>query len=911
MDTIHRLELPFKLDQLTEGLGNCFPIAIIQQLRRPEISCQLRPATRRLLKCETGHHLLRKSVHQFIIKSKSPRINELKSQYEETDGLVGGETWNEYWTRMTIDRTWVDYWFVQATAWYLQLDIWIVATSNTEESPYIEVNGNLADGSKPSHGPMITLGTKSNSHFQSILPIEMLHLEFRKVQINSQKSISDMHQEFNQMRTHVEDKVHQQSMSFKKNENNKHANEENVIGDINPFIYEFDKTLLVYQYNSTHNDIMKCPRCKVETKYIIRHLSQNKECKIGINQEEFRKQLLKYKKSLKDPNIVRQKQRAWKAARRAKLRAENNEIVKAKNREHQAKFMARKKAIDNDGVKKQRRERKKNSRIKMRLIDNENVKRQQRESKKNSINAMRLIDNENVKRQQRERKKNSINAMRLIDNENVKKQHRERKKNSIAEMRLLDNENVKNQQNKRKFLSLCRKRDVDNKRVKLDQNNRQRSARNVNNAQDRLQKFREATKFNAIFICICCHQRMFESNVQVFNTILQEEIRRKAQDIIKKSIAVPWILTIKNGKSECFICKTCVKYLKQNKMPPMSSLNGLTLTETDEEIKKQKLELTELEGALISKNILFQKIFQLPKSRWTALKDRVINVPIKEDSILNTLEQLPRTPQDAGLIGVALKRKKEYQNIHKHQLINPDKLFKILAKLKQSKNPYYQFYDDYNAYEKRCQISDPLGYDVIFDKDYDTIQDLKDMKNEDDNASKKGSNQVVNEDMDEVYTSENVIEDNEAEQLAKDPVKKYQFKYNESLCMTDKYPEISVNTVGSVDVAPGEDQVPKDIMTDDDWDIKAFPHLHNPDGTNGKDQERKVKLTEQNYFIQRICNKEKRFAKSAAYTYAAVAYIEKKQITRNINLAGTRGKEVVNNEGKHLSLKMPIEFWRA
>ena len=225
MDTIHRLELPFKLDQLTEGLGNCFPIAIIQQLRRPEISCQLRPATRRLLKCETGHHLLRKSVHQFIIKSKSPRINELKSQYEETDGLVGGETWNEYWTRMTIDRTWVDYWFVQATAWYLQLDIWIVATSNTEESPYIEVNGNLADGSKPSHGPMITLGTKSNSHFQSILPIEMLHLEFRKVQINSQKSISDMHQEFNQMRTHVEDKVHQQSISVKKNENDKHANE--------------------------------------------------------------------------------------------------------------------------------------------------------------------------------------------------------------------------------------------------------------------------------------------------------------------------------------------------------------------------------------------------------------------------------------------------------------------------------------------------------------------------------------------------------------------------------------------------------------------------------------------------------------------------------------------------------------
>ncbi len=92
-------------------------------------------------------------------------------------------------------------------------------------------------------------------------------------------------------------------------------------------------------------------------------------------------------------------------------------------------------------------------------------------------------------------------------------------------------------------------------------------------------------------------------------------------------------------------------------MPPMSTLNGLKLTETDKQIKDQQLELTELEGALIAKNILFQKIFQLPKSRWTALKDRVINVPINEDSIMNTLEQLPRTPKDAGLIGVALKRK--------------------------------------------------------------------------------------------------------------------------------------------------------------------------------------------------------------------------------------------------------------
>ena len=76
------------------------------------------------------------------------------------------------------------------------------------------------------------------------------------------------------------------------------------------------------------------------------------------------------------------------------------------------------------------------------------------------------------------------------------------------------------------------------------------------------------------------------------------------------------------------------------------------------QLQEQKLELTELEGALIAKNIIFQKIYQLPKSRWTALKDKVVNVPINEDSILNTLDT-SRTPQGAGLIGVALKRKNE------------------------------------------------------------------------------------------------------------------------------------------------------------------------------------------------------------------------------------------------------------
>ena len=175
---------------------------------------------------------------------------------------------------------------------------------------------------------------------------------------------------------------------------------------------------------------------------------------------------------------------------------------------------------------------------------------------------------------------------------------------------------------------------------------------------------------------------------------------------------------------------------------------------------------------------------------------------------------MPRTPKDAGLIGVALKRKQEYTNTHKPQLINPEKLFKILSKMKKSKNPHYQFYDDYDAYQERCKEVDPSGYNVVF--------------NEDSHEEYEGRQFTVDETILENPESDQDETDNkeDAEELnTKDPVKKYQFKYNESLFMIDKYPEIRVPTDESVSIAPGEGQIPKDIMTDDDWDIKAFPQF--------------------------------------------------------------------------------------
>ena len=89
---------------------------------------------------------------------------------------------------------------------------------------------------------------------------------------------------------------------------------------------------------------------------------------------------------------------------------------------------------------------------------------------------------------------------------------------------------------------------------------------------------------------------MFKSNIQQFNDGLNEKLSSNGQGIIQQCIAGPLVQTMVDGLENCCICETCVRYLKLKKMPPMSTLNGLKLTETDKQIQEQQLELTELEG---------------------------------------------------------------------------------------------------------------------------------------------------------------------------------------------------------------------------------------------------------------------------------------------------------------------------
>ena len=142
-------------------------------------------------------------------------------------------------------------------------------------------------------------------------------------------------------------------------------------------------------------------------------------------------------------------------------------------------------------------------------------------------------------------------------------------------------------------------------------------------------------------------------------------------------------------------------------------INELHLTKIPEEFN-----LTELENNLIALNLNFQYIYMKPKSRWAATKNQMISIPIAQDTVINTTEQLPRLPKEAGLIQIQLKKKKEYKGCHKKELINPEKIIRALKFLKLSEHPYYQFIsDDLISYELRCEEQDQHGHQLLFNSE--------------------------------------------------------------------------------------------------------------------------------------------------------------------------------------------------
>ena len=262
--TIRRCELPLKFDNHTEGYGNCFPNAIVQQCRRPEIKTWLQEKRPRAI--INNQQTLRIKVTKFSLNPRYKAIIDLKSKYDEEFFPVENKSWKSYWDEMAKDGTWVNHLFVQVTAWYLGLDIHILTTSASQNSPYIFVYGNLNNTEEPAHGPPLLIGNYTNVHYQSLLPL-MNELNARQEQqpgrVNS-------------------DKINNQNNPEQDN-----------------FMYIHGKEKIAFPNLESQEFV--CPYCRAKFARLVTHIT-SKKCKIktlNIDATEFKSQFNSFREGFR------------------------------------------------------------------------------------------------------------------------------------------------------------------------------------------------------------------------------------------------------------------------------------------------------------------------------------------------------------------------------------------------------------------------------------------------------------------------------------------------------------------------------------------------------------------------------------------------------------------------------------
>ena len=224
------------------------------------------------------------------------------------------------------------------------------------------------------------------------------------------------------------------------------------------------------------------------------------------------------------------------------------------------------------------------------------------------------------------------------------------------------------------------------------------------------------------------------------------------------------------------------------------------------------------------------------------------------------------------------------------QYIDVDKIKKALNLLISLDNPHYRNMSIVENYEDFVLDNDLEGYFMINPEDEILREDFE-------QSSSRHEQDIENEDECDIENEDDIDDEDNV-----DPMRKWKFDFSDKITFVNDYPEIDIvedveppNPDEPVIVAPGEGKKPENILRSRHWDVRAFPQLH-PDSLNGLHEQREVKLTDIEYFQQRLLNVDRRFCNNSEYLFAAHGYLEMKRMESNINISYMRGKKNAKGE---------------
>lgn len=154
MAHINSIQLPFLMDDVTPGRGNCFFSAVCQQMRRPELA----------LENLYTHQSLRKCTCEFALALKDPRVVTLGGNFNRNAIACKSRPWDVFFNDMKKNGTWAEEPVVYCLAWLLSRDIIVISMDCTINNPWLFIDGS------GSNFPPIILANIAGVHFQSLLP---------------------------------------------------------------------------------------------------------------------------------------------------------------------------------------------------------------------------------------------------------------------------------------------------------------------------------------------------------------------------------------------------------------------------------------------------------------------------------------------------------------------------------------------------------------------------------------------------------------------------------------------------------------------------------------------------------------------------------------------------------------------